>query len=159
MKVTPLRRHSSAPSCAITRRSSGVMSGSGIGDRPPEKGGLCGGERSSNTPRARVMVRWVWVLAKPGITILPRAVDALGRGIARLEVGVRPDRGDLLAVDRDRGAVMHRVVVVAGDDHGVVDDGGQGFPLLIFAITGRGPLNARAMPCRRRGAARRISMG
>ena len=48
------------------------MSGSGIGDRPPEKGGLCGGDRSSNTPRARVMVRWVWVLAKPGITILPR---------------------------------------------------------------------------------------
>ena len=31
-----------------------------------------GGERSSKTPRARVMVRWVWVLAKPGITILPR---------------------------------------------------------------------------------------
>ena len=26
-----------------------------MGDRPPEKGGLCGGDRSSNTPRAIVM--------------------------------------------------------------------------------------------------------
>ena len=41
----------------MTVRSSGVMSGSGIGDRPPENGGLCGGDRSSNTPRASVMVR------------------------------------------------------------------------------------------------------
>ena len=48
----------------ITRRSSGVMSGSGIGDRPPENGGLWDGERSSNTPRAMVIVRCVWVLAK-----------------------------------------------------------------------------------------------
>ena len=55
----------------MARRSSGVMSGSGMGDSPPEKGGLCGGERSSNTPRARVMVKCVCTLAKPGMTILP----------------------------------------------------------------------------------------
>ena len=59
------------PARPSARRSSGVMSGSGMGERPPEKGGLCGGERSSKTPRARVMVRCVWMLAKPGITSLP----------------------------------------------------------------------------------------
>lgn len=42
-----------------------------MGESPPEKGGLCGGERSSNTPRASVMVKWVCTLAKPGMTILP----------------------------------------------------------------------------------------
>ena len=61
---------------------------------------------------------------------LAAAVDAVGRGIARLEVGIRADRGDFLALDRDRSAVMHRVVVVAGDDDGVMDDRGQCFPQL-----------------------------
>ena len=42
-----------------------------MGERPPEKGGLCGGDRSSNTPRAKVMVKCVCTLAKPGMTILP----------------------------------------------------------------------------------------
>ena len=62
-------------------------------------------------------------------------VDPLGRRIALLQLGIRPDRGDPGAVDRDRGAVMHRVLVVAGDDHGIVDDGGHGVPKNCRAAT------------------------
>jgi hypothetical protein len=36
-------------------------------------------------------------------------VDPIRRGIARRQLGVRSDRGDLPALDRDRGAVVHRV--------------------------------------------------
>ncbi len=69
---------------------------------------------------------------------LARAVNALGRGVARQDVGVRADRGDAIGFDGDRGVVVDRVAIVDGGDHGIVDNGGQGFPLLVFPITGRG---------------------
>ena len=59
---------------------------------------------------------------------LARAVDLLGGGMARQDLGAGPDRGDAVAVDGDRRAVVQRVLVVDGGDHGVVDDDGHGFP-------------------------------
>ena len=77
---------------------------------------------------------------------LARAVDPLGGGIARQDLGVWADRGDAIAVDRDRGVVVDRVAIVDGGDRGVVDDDGQGFPRrAAFPITGRGVAEARAM--------------
>src|SRR3546814_8468283 len=55
----------------MTRRPSVDSGGIGIGDRPPENGGRCGGDRSSKIPRASVIVKCVWLLAKPGNTALP----------------------------------------------------------------------------------------
>ena len=54
------------------------------------------------------------------------AVDPLRAGVALHYVRRRTDGGDAVAVDGDRGVVVHRVIVVHGDDGGVMDDSDQG---------------------------------
>ena len=86
---------------------------------------------------------------------LARAVDFLGGGIARQDLGAGPDRRDAIAFDGDRGAVVHGVAIVDGGDRGVVNDDGQGFPPWLCLITGRGAAeckgNALSVGARRRG--------
>ena len=57
---------------------------------------------------------------------LALAVDPLGLGVARQDLGVGADLGDAIALDGDGRVVEHAVLVVDGDDHGVVDDDGHG---------------------------------
>jgi len=49
-------------------------------------------------------------------------IDALGLGIAREQLGRGPDGGDATALDDQRGAVVNRAGLVAGDDRRVVDE-------------------------------------
>ncbi len=81
---------------------------------------------------------------------LARAVDPLGGRIARQDVGAGPDGGDAIGLDGDRGVVVDRVAVVDGGDRGIVNNDGQGFPLLISPITGCGVAECKGMPSPRR---------
>ena len=60
---------------------------------------------------------------------LVRAVDSFGVRIAGENLRAGADGGDALAVDRDRGVIVHRIIVVDGDDGGIVNDSDQGLPL------------------------------
>jgi hypothetical protein len=64
---------------------------------------------------------------------LARAVDPLGGGIARQDVGAGADGGDAIRLDGDRGVVVDRVAIVDGGDRGIVYNDGLGIPLVAFA--------------------------
>jgi hypothetical protein len=50
---------------------------------------------------------------------------------------------DALAVDRDRGVIVHRIIVVDGDDGGIMNDSDQELP------HNNGTMVAIFPPCRR----------
>jgi hypothetical protein len=102
------------------------MSGSGMGERPPEKGGLVRRrEILEHAARQRHGEMGVHV-GEARHDHLAGAIDLLGRGMARQDLGAGPDRRDAIAVDGDGGAVVQLVPVVDRRDHGVVDDDGHG---------------------------------
>src|SRR5476649_1957063 len=59
---------------------------------------------------------------------LVRAVDAFGVRIAGKNLFSGSDCRDALAVDRNRGVIVHRIIVVDGDDGGIMNDSDQELP-------------------------------
>ena len=56
---------------------------------------------------------------------LVRAVDAFGVRIAAENLRTGSDCRDAIAVDRDRCVIVHRIIVVDGDDGGIMNDSDQ----------------------------------